>query len=337
MNAHKRAYFSVVVYTIIWGAGFPLMKQALDFVDPMSLLALRFSVGAATLFLISLPKYKMLSWDLVKKGGILGILLYGTMILQTFGMNETSASNAAFISSVYVVLVPIYVSIRSKMKVRRNNQYALVFTMLGLFCVSGMIGWTSAGPALYVSAFNRGDFLMLLSSFGFVAYILMSNTYARDSDPSLLTMLNMLTVAVLADIVLFGLNVGQPIKMDVWHGRMLVTLVVIGVFGAAICYWGMIRAQRSIGPVALVLILSVQPAFSMLFATLIPNKFGMVEIPSVMEIIGCVFILSAVLISEFGGLYNTRSFQLRGEWAHKRWKWARKITLWREVRKSLKK
>lgn len=304
MSTKQKAYVELILYTAIWGACFPLTKQGLDYVDPISMMALRFTIGAAVLIILSRKRLGALTVPVIKEGLVLGVLLYITVILQSFGINETSSSNAAFISSIYVVLVPVFVSFRSRIQLSGNNILALVLVVGGLLLVSGMIHMEEGQILLSFTKLNRGDVLTLLSSFGFGGYILLSNKYTQRRDPRLLTMINIVLFAVMADITLLFM---PHMKMEVMNGRMAAILVITGIFGAAVCYLGMIEAQRNIGPIPLVLILSLMPVFAMVFAFLIPNRWGQVEVATGLEVAGCILIMGSILISEMAGLHNTRS------------------------------
>ena len=100
--------------TLIWGSSFIAVKIALSFTTPFLFLALRFLIASVILLIIfrkSLIKYDA---DTIKAGVLLGVLLGTGFGAQTYGLVFTSASRSAFITCIFVILVPIFSMIFEK-------------------------------------------------------------------------------------------------------------------------------------------------------------------------------------------------------------------------------
>ena len=106
---------------LIWGTSFFIMKNALDVVPVYSLLAVRFTAGAVLLALVCAGKWKNVTVDYLWRGAIIGGLLFLAYTVQTFGLNLTTPSKNAFLTSVYCVLVPFLTWLVVKKQPDRYN------------------------------------------------------------------------------------------------------------------------------------------------------------------------------------------------------------------------
>ncbi|HDM70396.1 MAG TPA: EamA/RhaT family transporter, partial [Thermotogales bacterium] len=96
----KRAFFSMLILTIIWGSTFPLQKIVLVGISPFIYNSMRFSLA-------SILSYLIWGFGSIKYGAILGLFLSCGYITQIWGLTMTTASKSGFITSLYVVLVPL--------------------------------------------------------------------------------------------------------------------------------------------------------------------------------------------------------------------------------------
>ena len=92
--------------TLIWGSSFVVMKDTLDDVRPLMLLAARFAIASAVLSLVCIPRFKKLDSATLGHGALMGLLLGSAYILQTYGLVWTTPGKNAFLTTFYVVLVP---------------------------------------------------------------------------------------------------------------------------------------------------------------------------------------------------------------------------------------
>src|SRR4051794_39371469 len=113
MNSDKRlrlgADLALMLVAFIWGATFIVVKWALADISSTLFLALRFCVATALLAVVFkgrwMPPRDQL-WPTLRTGAILGAFLMAGYILQTLGLEYTSASKAGFITGFYIPLVP---------------------------------------------------------------------------------------------------------------------------------------------------------------------------------------------------------------------------------------
>jgi drug/metabolite transporter (DMT)-like permease len=107
MTKQIRADISLLVITAIWGSSFTLMKNVLDHMPPFAYLSLRFIVAAIVLAVVFYKKLKTVNRKTVYFGCIIGLVVFGGMALQVYGLSYTTASNSAFITGTNVIMVPV--------------------------------------------------------------------------------------------------------------------------------------------------------------------------------------------------------------------------------------
>lgn len=115
--------------TAIWGGStFPAMKVSLDYLPPILFLAYRF--GVASLLMLLLFRSRILRRETLREGFLLGLTLFFGHGFQIVGLKYTTASNSAFITSLYVVFTPFiaYLLLGEKLKPRDLLSLAIALT-----------------------------------------------------------------------------------------------------------------------------------------------------------------------------------------------------------------
>lgn len=175
---------------MIWGTTFFMMKNALDVIPVNSLLAVRFLGAAAVLGLVCIKKLKLLDWGYVWQGAILGGCYFLGQTIQTFGLELTTPSKNAFLTTIYCVLVPFLSWCIIKIRPDRYNYIAAVL------CVAG-VGFISLNDAFGV---NAGDVLSMISGFFFALQIVMFTKLAFGRDIILLTLVQFASAGVFSTV-----------------------------------------------------------------------------------------------------------------------------------------
>ncbi len=270
------AFFAI---TVVWGATFALTKRSLDYIPPFWFMTLRFGLA----FLITAPAL-MLRGQRVRRaewhaGTVLAVMLYISYALQTFGLQRTQASNAALITGMFVVFIPL-LSIFILHK--RPDARTLTGASLAL---AGLVILT-VQPHTRVST---GDAMLLGSTMFLSLYVIAMDTYAPAVDLLALTAVQMgvLTLAVAGSGLLTEKAV-LPAVNFVW-----ISVAVCGIFGSALAFWVQGYVQRELPPARVAVILIMEPVFGVVFSLAILG-----ERLSVRGWTGCGLILAGMLISE---------------------------------------
>jgi drug/metabolite transporter (DMT)-like permease len=275
-------YFGEIALTItaiIWGSGFVASAIALDHFTPYQILAGRFIIGTLILGVIFHKKVKNIDKSTMIKGAVLGIFLYLAFALQTVGLQYTTPSKNAFLTAVNVVIVPFIAFVMYKRKIDIYELVGAILAMIGVGVLS-----------LKLSAdINIGDLLTLGCAFGFAFHIFYTAKYVKHSDPILLTLIQMITAAIIGSIVV--LFKGETSVVMEKEG--VFSLLYLGVFSTTIAYLLQTVAQKMITETKAAIILSTESFWGMVFSIAILD-----EAMTIKMVLGAILILCAIIISE---------------------------------------
>ncbi|AIY90332.1 DMT family transporter [Geoglobus acetivorans] len=162
----KRLYadLGLLAVALIWGATFPVVKVALEFMSPFAFNAVRFIFTG----LLFLPFLRM---NEIRAGIAIGSATFLGYAFQTAGLQYTTATNAGFITSVYIVITPILAFLLYRERVSPIEVVAVILAFAGIYLLSGYSG------------FNYGDLLILLCAIAFALEIAMISHYAKNLNP----------------------------------------------------------------------------------------------------------------------------------------------------------
>lgn len=286
------SYLLFIIATVIWGFAFVAQKTAS--VIPV------FAVGAlrslmATLVLIgAIPLYDRVSKSgrkLIKNGRpdftkneIVGGVLLGVIItvatsFQQYGIEHTEASKAAFITALYVVIVPILAAIFGK-KPSVTSVISIPIAVVGfyLMCISGSVN------------FEIADLMVLICAVIFAFHIITVDHFSKKCDGVRMSCIQFATALVLNTIASFIFGEQYTVG-DV--ASALPSLLFLGVLSSGIAYTLQIIGQREADPTVSSLILSLESVVGVIGAALILG-----ERMSAREYIGCGVVLFAVFLSQ---------------------------------------
>jgi drug/metabolite transporter (DMT)-like permease len=284
MTKQMRADISLLAITVVWGSSFTLMKNVLDHMPPFAYLSLRFIVAAVALAVIFYKKLKHVNRKTVYFGCIIGLVIFGGMALQVYGLRYTTASNSAFITGTNVIMVPVISAMFLRKKPDLNSVIGVILTFAGLFFLTGGMEFS----------FNFGDFLTLMCAVCFALQIILIDKYTRNEDAVLISLIQIAFAALLYSGVWLGTDF-QPVEINL---PVIATLFITGVLGTAFAYAVQNVVQKDTSPTHTALIFTAEPVFGAVFALLIPNSAGVTETLKFNTVIGCALILLGMLACE---------------------------------------
>ena len=277
MNKTTLARVLLITATVIWGSTFFLIKDALNIMHPVSIMAWRFSISAFFL-LPSLWIYKSEIKSCLTAGVILGLLLWLGYLVQTWGMIWTKAANSGFITGLLIVFIPIFQIIFFKTWLGFRQLLSIMIATVGL--------WFLTGGA---SGFNRGDFLTLICAISFALHILViDQSRKKSSNPLLLNFIQCLVTGVLS----FALGASFSLPLTITGLKSWTVIFYLAVFATVFCLYAQIWAQKYLPPIQCSLILILEPIFGALFAW----QFGH-ESFTYLNIFGAVLIVGALVLA----------------------------------------
>jgi drug/metabolite transporter (DMT)-like permease len=249
----RKAELALIGIAAIWGLTFTMVQDAVEELPVLDFLGYRFTAAALLVALIFRRALKRLSRAGWRAGALMGVFLTASYVLQTYGLQHTSASNTGFITGLFVVITPILAAVFLRDRIGAVGWSAAIVSAFGLYLLSGTNGFNL-----------RGDGLVLLCAVAVAAHILVTSRYARDHDTGALlaVQLGVCGLACLLAAAPSGLE--APRGGDVW-----LALFVTAVFASALGFFVLTYAQKHAPPARTALILASEPAFGGLFGYLL--------------------------------------------------------------------
>lgn len=261
------------------------MKILVEIYPANWLLFLRFSAAAFMIFVFFWRRI-MKSWrELLLGGFIVGFMLFAAIAVQTIGLRYISAGRSAFISAVYVLIVPLLIwALRKKFP-------GWLTLGAACLCVFGMYLLTDDSSGNFSVGF--GDFMTFLCAVFFAIQILAITKFTSGKDPITLSFISFVTLTVCA--LTCSLMFEKPeTRLDFGSIYELLFMIIFCSFG---CYMVQICSQKYAKPSHAVIIMSLESVFGLLSGIIFLG-----ESLSLRAGIGCVLIFAAVLISEMQSL-----------------------------------
>ncbi len=248
----------------------------------MTFLAYRFLsafafVTAATL--LTKRQSRSLDRSGIKAGLLMGLFLTGGYVFQTFGLDRTSASNAGFITGLFVVLTPLFGAMFFGHRAGGTAWLAALASAVGLFLLSRTGGTGDL----------EGDALVFLCACSFALHIIATDRAVRSYDVMALLAVQLAVCG--GSTLIVAASVGDlsvPRDESVWWA-----LAVTSVLATAVGFFVQTYAQRHAPPARTALILASEPAFAGLFAYLLLG-----ETLSAAGWLGAGLILAAIVAVE---------------------------------------
>lgn len=254
----------LVYCAFVWGTTFVLVKDVIGTVAPASLVGWRFVLSAACLLPWVLRRPRLGAH--LREGLILGAILLVLYLTQTAGLAFTSASNSGFITGLFVLFTPLFLFLFLRRPPTAGQWAATVLAVAGLWLLTG-------GPG----GFNRGDALTLLAAMAYAAHLLATDAYVNtDVDPTLLAFHQFWVCGVGAFLV----AASQAVPLGVPSGRGWAAVWFLALVPNLSAFLIQMAAQKSVPPLKVSLIFSLEPVFAALVAwtwggeVLTPAKAG---------------------------------------------------------------
>ena len=277
-----------MVTAIIWGSAFVAQSKGMDYLGPFSFNGIRSIIAVIFLSIVLLfiivknkknPDFKLFKNKKALIGSIFcGIALMFSTSTQQIGISMTSVGKSGFITSLYIILVPI-LGLLLKKKVPIKIWFCVGIVLVGLYllCIKNSV------------KIEIGDIFLLLSAFGFAVQILIVDSISQDINTILLSIIQLSAVAILS---LFPICIIEQPSISNTLDAMPY-LLFAGVLSSGIAYTLQIVGQKYTNPIVASLIMSLESVFAAITGWLFLN-----EILSLNETIGCILIFIAIIISQ---------------------------------------
>ena len=275
------AGFGLLITAAAWGFGFVVVKNSLDYIPPTYMLAFRFTIAAIGLLLVFCKRLKNITKDMMKHSALLGLLLFLAYLIQTIGCNYTTAGKNAFLTTVYVILVPFFHWLINK---KRPDKYCIIAAFVALIG----IGLLTLEGDLSV---NIGDMLSLLCGVVYALHIIYIDRFTENEDPVLLAVLQICYAAVFSWITAPIFNGGFP--AGAFNSSVIIGMLYLGLFSTMMAFLLQNVCQKYLRPATASLLMSTESVFGVVGSVLILG-----EVLDVKMAVGCILILGAIVFNE---------------------------------------
>lgn len=286
-----KADLTLLLVSIIWGSAFVAQRVAGQMGSVYIFNAARYLLAAVVVLpfaLRTMPGSKArFSPAQFQWMSVAGFVLFVGSALQQLGLLYTTAGNAGFITSLYVVLVPIVLFLIWREKVHWISVVAVALAGVGAFLLS-------TGGQFEVRA---GDVIELVGALFWTFHVIVLGKYASNFEAMSFSVGQLIVCGLLN--LAAGLLLEKPVSMNL---PLLGAIGYTAFFSLGLCYTLQVWAQRHTPPADAALILSLESVFAVISGWLLLN-----ETLALVQILGCVLIFVAVLLSQL------KEWNLRGK------------------------
>ncbi|NLZ65980.1 MAG: DMT family transporter [Clostridiales bacterium] len=265
MNKEKKqsliAKLILFATTLLWGSSFFIVKRTVEEIPVFTLLLIRFSISFVLMMIIFAPKIKKINFGVVAKGILAGTPLALAYVFQTEAIKYTTASNNAFLTATYCVMIPFMTWAVYKKRPAIYNFIAAVICIVG-------IGLATLQNGL---AFNyMGDGFTLIAAFFFAVNIMLIEKFTKDVsiDAMMFTAFQFIPIIIAALIGFLIKEQGQAVFTKVGIGGLMYLTICGSVLALSMMSIGIkYTSAFSAG-----LIMSLEAVFGVVFAVIFSKE-----------------------------------------------------------------
>ena len=290
----KKIFANIALFltALIWGLSFVAQRAGMDYVGPFTFNAVRSIIGGFSLLpVISIVKLiqedtrtkevKHQQHVMLAKAGILcGIALFIAMTIQQYCMLFSPAGKAGFITALYIIYVPLISMLFLGQKLSNNVKISVVIAVIGLYllCFKEDTG-----------GFSYYDILLLIAAFFYGVHILVVNYFSDKVNAVKTSCVQFFVVGLLSLPLMF------LYETPTWSSIVACKTPILyaGILTCGVAYTLQIFGQKYTAPVIASLILCLESVFAVLGGAMILN-----ETMTIKETLGCVLMITAVILSE---------------------------------------
>ena len=289
--------FSALFCTFIWGTTFIAQDTGMDKIGPLTFNATRFFVGFLSIipFALLIEKnkiskeinnnkklfFKLLFW--------IGLFLFLGTFFQQAALLYTDVANAAFFTVFYVPMVPIILFFIYSKSIHWSIWPSVLFCVFGVYLLSDFSDAT----------IRLGDGLVILCALFWALHIIFIGNFAKSFDlPLFFGALQALVVSFFSFI--FAIFFETITIANILNES--ISIIYAGVLSGGIAFTLQIYAQKNISPAPAGIIFSLEGVFATIAAWIILN-----QVLGINNLIGCAFILIAVIFSQLSPVYESKT------------------------------
>ena len=265
--------------TAAWGSTFFLLKDVVERVPVTDFLAVRFALAAVAVWLVAPRSVSRLTPVERRHGIVLGLVYGGGQILQTVGLQTTSASVSGFVTGMYVVFTPLLAAVLLRARIGQTVWAAVGLATVGLGVLS-----------LQGFSIGTGETLTLVSALLYAAHIVGLGAWSNARSALGLTVVQLLTITAVCGIGALPGGLVLPARGADWAALVYMSLIA-GALALLVQTW----AQAHLAATRAAIIMTMEPVWAGLFAVL----FGGERL-GLRVVLGGGLVLAAMYLVELG-------------------------------------
>ncbi len=297
MTMRWQANAALLVTAGIWGLAFVAQRVGMEYLEPFTFNGIRFLLGALSLLPLlwwqqhrkTVVEKRTASFRVFGIGVIAGLILFLAASLQQIGIVDTTAGKAAFVTSLYIVLVPLS-GVLLGQRVEVSLWLGCLLSLLGLYFLCIREDFT----------LSFGDFLVLVGAVFWTMHILWIDRFASQVQVLSLAVWQFTTCAILSLLVAVFT---ETITLAGIRGA-LSPILYGGIGSVGIAYTLQIVGQKRAEPTQASLILSLETVFAA-----IGGYFLLHEFLTSWELLGCVLMMIGMLVAQIPWLAWQNGFK----------------------------
>jgi drug/metabolite transporter (DMT)-like permease len=284
-----KADVALAFCSLLWGATFVVVKNALDHSSVFIFLALRFTLAALLMLGFSARVLRRMEREDLFAGLRLGCFMFLGYAFQTAGLQYTTPSKSGFVTGSSVVLVPLLLAIFWGKRLARGAYAGAAVAVFGLYFLTI--------PAEGFAYLNRGDVLTFVAAGLYAVHIILVGEYTKQHSATALSLVQVAACAAMA-WVMTGVAAAirwQPARFE-WRWELYLGILICAVFATAVAFSIQLWAQRYTTPSHAAILFTLEPVFAVTTSyILIRDRLA----PR--AVLGAVFVLAGIFIAELLG------------------------------------
>ncbi|MCQ2599871.1 MAG: DMT family transporter [Treponema sp.] len=275
----------LILTAAIWGFAFVVVKDSVDTIPPVYMVSIRYTIAAVVLGFVLIPQFKKLNRYYWIHGAITGLMLALGYITQTIGCKYTTAGKNAFLTTIYVILIPL---ISWPLNKKRPHFVVFLSAVMALVGI-GLLALRNEGGVL---GFNVGDILTLICGLFYALHIIFTAKFSQDKNPVILTWIQFIVAAVFSWAVSPLVDGSFSVAL-LKSSRVIFSMLYLGIFSSLVAFLLQNICLKYMESSLASLFLSLESVFGVIFSAIFLR-----ERMTLVMIIGCVLIFAAITIAD---------------------------------------
>lgn len=271
---------SLILGTFFWGTTFILVKETINLIPINYFLFIRFGLATCCLLPILLYNHQFITKSIILHGFILGSILFASYYFQTVGLYFTSPANAAFITGLNIIFIPIIGKQLFNLRIIKTEWIAVLISLIGTILL--LFDFQNF-------SINFGDAIILLTAITVALHVLLTEKYIHH-NLYLILFIQFFTMTLWGG--LFNLF-SEPPEITWYSNNIIIfTLFVTVLLATIFAFSAQLYAQKkNISPSIIGVIFALEPVFALIIDIIVGN------VPNFLSLIGMFIIFFSILIA----------------------------------------